>query len=199
MPRPFDSREEAAIRDSLRETGRDLFRRNGLAGTTIDALARAAGIAKGSFYKFYSAKEILYFELLEDAHEALRQPLLRDEPAEGRDRAWLAAQFKILLQRSLEEPLIRNLAEGGTMQTLYRRIPPERLQAHQIKDQQFLDALIEKWSPPDSRPDRDQIAARMTMAAMVSLQPQFFGERLHGLALDAAITSLVDCIYPGAD
>ncbi|GJL96194.1 MAG: hypothetical protein DHS20C06_00110 [Hyphobacterium sp.] len=197
MPRAFNSREETAIRDSLRKSGRDLFCRNGLAGTTIDALARAAGIAKGSFYKFYSSKEVLYFDLLEDANEALRQPLLKVEAETHRDRAWLTAQFRILMQKSLEEPLIRNLTDAATMQALYRRIPSARLKAHEQKDQLFLDELIKNWSPSENRPDRDEIAARLTMAVMVALQPQFFGEHLHGLALDAAIASLVDGLYPG--
>ena len=39
--------------------------------TSVDQLTKAVGIAKGSFYKFYESKEILFFAVLEDIHAEL--------------------------------------------------------------------------------------------------------------------------------
>lgn len=40
----------------------------GMRQTTVDQLVEAAGISKGAFYKFYSSKEMLFLDLLEDLH-----------------------------------------------------------------------------------------------------------------------------------
>ena len=43
----------------------------GMKKTSVDQLKKAVGIAKGSFYKFYESKEILFFAVLEDIHAEL--------------------------------------------------------------------------------------------------------------------------------
>ena len=37
----------------------------GMKKTSVDQLTKAVGIAKGSFYKFYESKEMLFFAVLE--------------------------------------------------------------------------------------------------------------------------------------
>ncbi|WP_128477558.1 TetR/AcrR family transcriptional regulator [Halorussus pelagicus] len=64
--RGFDADERGRIRDSLRETGRDLFARRGLDGTTIADLTDPAGVANGTFYRFYDSKAELYDEILRE-------------------------------------------------------------------------------------------------------------------------------------
>lgn len=39
--------------------------------TSVDQLTKAVGIAKGSFYKFYESKEMLFFAVLENVHSEL--------------------------------------------------------------------------------------------------------------------------------
>ena len=43
----------------------------GMKKTSMDQLTKAVGIAKGSFYKFYESKEMLFFAVLEDIHAEL--------------------------------------------------------------------------------------------------------------------------------
>lgn len=43
----------------------------GMKKTSVEQLTRAVGIAKGSFYKFYKSKEILFFAVLEGIHSEL--------------------------------------------------------------------------------------------------------------------------------
>ena len=60
MPKAFSEEEKARIRERLLEAGRKRFTRYGLKKTTIEELAGAARIAKGSFYLFFDSKEELY-------------------------------------------------------------------------------------------------------------------------------------------
>ena len=84
MPRAFNDREERQIRARLRKDGRKLFAARGVLKTSIEEIARSAGIAKGSFYKFYGSKELLFFELLEETQNEIRAPMLDETPGGAR-------------------------------------------------------------------------------------------------------------------
>lgn len=64
MTRPLTQAEREAFRARLLQAGRDLFARYGLKKTTVEEVARAAGIAKGTFYLFFPSKEALYGQVL---------------------------------------------------------------------------------------------------------------------------------------
>jgi AcrR family transcriptional regulator len=64
MPRALTETEREAIRARLVEAGRELFARYGLKKTTVEELAHAAGVAKGTFYLIFPSKETLYGQVL---------------------------------------------------------------------------------------------------------------------------------------
>ena len=64
MPPGFTAEEKARITELLLESGRVLFTTHGLRKTSLDELVAPAGIAKSSFYAFFSSKEALYLELM---------------------------------------------------------------------------------------------------------------------------------------
>lgn len=64
MPRSFTESESAAIREGLLAAGAESFARRGLRGTTVESLARSAGISKGAFYGFFDSKEDVFLELV---------------------------------------------------------------------------------------------------------------------------------------
>lgn len=194
MPRAFNTHESDHIRDAIRTCGRDLFARRGVSGTTIAQLASAAGIAKGSFYKFYPGKEALFLELLEEAHEAARAHLLA--PVTNPSRNDLTRLLADLLQETFDDPLISILADKAEADAIMRRIPADLIAAHQETDRAFIEGTINVWAQDPAKADRLEIAARMTTAAMVCMNRQRFGERLFDRAFAAAVESLVECFFP---
>ena len=74
---------------ALREAGLRLFLERGLSQVTIDEIARAAGTAKGNFYRYFSDKEALVAGILEPLATAMREHIdtCREslEEARGRD------------------------------------------------------------------------------------------------------------------
>ena len=192
MPRAFNEYEQAHIRDRLRKAGRQLFASNGVAKASIDQLVAAAGIAKGSFYKFYDSKELLFMDLLEESQNRIRAPLLTS-------RASSRKAFEQLLRKLFSEfcadPLIMLMGRELEFHTVVRRLPPDYLHKHQQDDQSFLEALISKWNKKRRLPARDVMAARMTMLALLGVQREFVGERLLPYALDAAVSSLADVLF----
>ncbi len=111
MPRALTPTEREAIRNRLLAAGRERFARYGLRKTTVEELAHAAGIAKGTFYLFFASKEALYAELLLQELPNLVQRLL--------ERSFHAVddtnEALVRLQRELvdlieEDDLIRAMA-----------------------------------------------------------------------------------------
>jgi AcrR family transcriptional regulator len=103
MPRPFTDTERSAIRDRLVAAGQELFARRGIRATTVEQLARAAGISKGAFYQFYASKEELFFAVVAQVETALQARLeaqVAEEPLDA---------VRLLLRASLaardEHPL----------------------------------------------------------------------------------------------
>jgi len=79
-PSPDPSAESRS--DAILSAARQVFARQGFAGATIEAVARTAGIAKGTVYLYFRSKEALYWS-------AVRQGLL--EVQRRSDEAMAAA------------------------------------------------------------------------------------------------------------
>lgn len=67
----FTDYETERIREALLAETRRCAVTLGMKKTSVDQLTQAVGISKGSFYKFYESKELLFFAVLEDIHAEL--------------------------------------------------------------------------------------------------------------------------------
>ena len=67
----FTDFETEQLRKALLKETRHCAVTLGMKKTSVDQLTKAVGIAKGSFYKFYESKEMLFFAVLEDIHAEL--------------------------------------------------------------------------------------------------------------------------------
>ena len=67
----FTDYETEQLRKALLKETRHCAVTLGMKKTSVDQLTKAVGIAKGSFYKFYESKEMLFFAVLENIHSDL--------------------------------------------------------------------------------------------------------------------------------
>ena len=67
--------QREAVRQALLREGMRLLARQGFAATTVDQIASAAGVAKGTFYNYFATKEDLALAALPPRLEALRREL----------------------------------------------------------------------------------------------------------------------------
>jgi AcrR family transcriptional regulator len=95
MPRAFTDAERSAIRDRLHTAGEDLFARRGIRSTTVEQLARAAGISKGAFYLFYPSKEALFFDIVEEVEEEIQSRLVDQVTQRPREALRLLLRFAL--------------------------------------------------------------------------------------------------------
>lgn len=195
MPRAFNASESAAIRDSLRATARERFGRSGIGKSSIDDIVGPANIAKGSFYKFYPSKEALFFELLEEAQDSVRAPMLPDVVQRSRTRSRFIKCVVESISRIRSEPLLRVLGSSSELQGLARRLPVETLSSHQKRDSEFLEQLISHWHNKRTRPATDKVGSHMALIMLIQQNETLLGERLYPYAEQTIVQSFADCFF----
>ncbi len=144
----FNEQEKEQIRQCLLTKGKELFTHYGLAKTSIDDLVQACGIAKGSFYKFFSSKEELFYVILQNQEEITNQLLAghlqKDLPPKELISSFLHLAYKL----ADENPLLQQWFQEGEAERILRKVPK-----HLIKDYSkdnikkgiaFVQALMEK-------------------------------------------------------
>ncbi len=157
MPTEFTEQEKQRILETLITEGRHLFSKYGLKRTAIAELCRAAGIAKGSFYAFFSSKEDLFMAVL-DREEEFRHQLLEEIYQETSDTR---SALELLCTRGLkfveQSEFLQQLYIEDTYPQLMRKLGKERLEAHQHKDEQevkgFFTALQQQGLLIQAKPE----------------------------------------------
>lgn len=140
----FSDFETEQIRRALLREARRCAVTLGMRKTSVEQLTQAVGISKGSFYKFFASKELLFFALLEDIHTELYQvasAALRDHqglsPAERASAAILAVCSR--MSDTGDMVFIEN-----DVAALLSRLPEEVKAEHYHDDETHIRALLEE-------------------------------------------------------
>jgi AcrR family transcriptional regulator len=141
-----------ATRERLVATARELFGREGYDATSVEAVLREAGVARGSLYHHFENKTALFDAVLEQvvgeiAEQAAEAARVHDDPVEGL-RAGCGAWLRISLDPAIQQialvdaPAVvgwsrwRELDEqytlGGVRRSLQRLAESGRLPADQV-------------------------------------------------------------------
>nr|UWI50567.1 TetR/AcrR family transcriptional regulator [Clostridioides difficile] len=64
MTKIFDENDKNIIKENLMKLGLEALENGGYKAASIEAIARQAGIAKGTFYNFFQSKESFFFEIM---------------------------------------------------------------------------------------------------------------------------------------
>lgn len=141
MPR-FSSAEKDLIRQKLRREGERLFVCFGLKKVSVDEIVQAAGIAKGSFYSFYTNKEHLYLDIAANLQwkmwREMDEFLNQNRSLPPRE---LCKQCFLWMFQELERYPMLKQANSETAEYLYRKLPPEVIEAHTRDDGHELASL----------------------------------------------------------
>ena len=158
-----EEQNETIRRDPIREA-RCCGVTVGMRKTSVEQLTEAVGISKGSFYKFFDSKELLFFAVLEDIHTecfAAAQKSLQEnaaiDPASRTAAAILAACR--WLSETKAFVFIENDAEF-----LLHRLPEEVKTAHYHDDETHIRLLLEKY---DLVPNRGISLAAATVRGLI--------------------------------
>lgn len=146
MPRRFREEEEQRIRAALLDAGRSIMGQRGVRKTTIDELARHAGISKGSFYRFFPGKEALALTVLaeweREFHEELNRFCTREDPrSAGAMAEVLHRVFLELFPRRVMETGVGALLDPEEIAWLATHADPEHREQMDRQDLRLFEHL----------------------------------------------------------
>ena len=146
MPRKFTPKEEEQIRNKLRAAGRELMGRRGVRKTGVEELANAAGISKGSFYRFFSSKEELALEILTQWERAFHAGIeQRFRSAAPKNAAECARQLTAVLledfPRQVAASGIQGLFDPQEVACLIQQAGPEKVKLLDAQDIRLFNSL----------------------------------------------------------
>lgn len=157
MPKSFTKKEEKQIKKTLMLEGQELFSTAGLRKTTVDDLVRSAGIAKGSFYKFFPSKEILYLEILEEIETNIRSSMATAKLA-GKEltKESIKAFLSDIITSIDRNPILLKMFDEKALELIMRKIPQERIEKHRENDSKWFAGLFKSWKEEGYLPDTDE-------------------------------------------
>ena len=139
----FTDEQNEQIRNDLIRAARRCGITIGMRKTSVEQLTEAVGISKGTFYKFFESKALLFFAVLENIHTecfmAAQKSLQENEslPPAGRAAAAILAACRWLADTKAFV-FIENDADF-----LLHRLPEEVKSAHYHDDETHIRALLE--------------------------------------------------------
>ena len=75
MPKIFNEDDRSIIKENLMKLGLEALENKGYKNSSVEDIARQAGIAKGTFYSFFQSKEHFYFEIMLSIRDRNRKDL----------------------------------------------------------------------------------------------------------------------------
>ncbi|GAP13843.1 transcriptional regulator, TetR family [Longilinea arvoryzae] len=146
MPRGFSENQRQHLQEKLIASAFDALANTGVRRTTVEDLARSAGISTGAFYKFFPSKETLFFVVYDRAEEDLKNEFTAFvEPSIEISAIAVRDALKQMLRSEAMQSLLR-LMQKEELDYLLRGVDPKMIAEHLQRDGAFLQNLIEKLS-----------------------------------------------------
>lgn len=175
-------RQAEQRREQLLDAALRLFAENGVDGTSVKAIAHAAGVTPGLLYHYFDSKEALVIALLGERGFLPRLQALVGEGADERP----ARQVLTDLLRGFD----RTLAENSQLMALFfdaGRARP-RLNEFAAEGQRMISDFLTHRTATGELPPHDTATAARAMVSTIALA------RLTGTATD--VDALIDLLFP---
>jgi AcrR family transcriptional regulator len=199
VPRIFTEADRAAIREALVEAGREQFLRFGLRKTNIEELARAAGIAKGTFYHFFDSKEDLCMEIFDREETAMRKEVEAILSGERDAAKALRAVLDYALEFVRGNSLLTHLRETGEYALLARGVGARRLGEHLSHDVEFVRMLLEALRAKGGvcKVSPEVLAGVLRAVALMFMHEEEIGKTIFQPATDLILSWITEGLLAG--
>lgn len=177
MPKHFTDTERAAIYEQLLKAGKQHWERYGIRRTSVDDLARAAGISKGTFYLFFKSKELFFMEVLEHSHAQIKGRLLdvlQHMQGTPKER-FVVAVMTLYEEIKQNQWLMRLMSSDGEYAYLLRKLPKEAVEKHIVGDDKDTEQLLKMFGLAE-KIDTETVSAALRGMFFMLLHRQEVGE-----------------------
>jgi transcriptional regulator, tetR/acrR family, putative len=144
MATAFTDEEKEIIRKKLQKAAKECLQRYGVRKTTVDQMVAMVDISKGSFYSFYSSKEMLFFRVLEEYQIDIMNRLEEQLEQENQINANQFVQLLYDFYQDFRYSFVFTIFKNHEIELLIRKLPKEVITTHHLLDDRMAEKIVSR-------------------------------------------------------
>ena len=193
MATAFTSEEKEVIRKKLHKVAKECLQRYGVKKTTVDQMAVMVDISKGSFYNFYSSKEMLFFAVLEEYQIDVMDRLTEQLGMETKIDTNRLVQLLYDFYQDFRYSFMYTIFKNHEMELLVRKLPKEAITNHHLIDDRMVKKIVSRINIRENV-SVEIVSALFRTIAMTILHIEEIGEEQFDTTLKLVIQGVVEQI-----
>ncbi len=193
MATAFTSEEKEVIRKKLHKVAKECLQRYGVKKTTVDQMAAMVDISKGSFYNFYSSKEMLFFTVLEEYQIDVMDRLTEQLDMEAKIDTNRLVQLLYDFYQDFRYSFMYTIFKNHEMELLVRKLPREVIANHHLIDDRMVKKIVSRINIRENV-SLEIVSALFRTIAMTILHIKEIGEKQFDTTLKLVIQGIVEQI-----
>ena len=193
MATAFTAEEKEVIRKKLHKVAKECLQRYGVKKTTVDQMAVMVDISKGSFYNFYSSKEMLFFAVLEEYQIDVMDRLTEQLDMEAKIDTNRLVQLLYDFYQDFRYSFMYTIFKNHEMELLVRKLPKEAITNHHLIDDRMVKKIVSRINIRENI-SVEIVSALFRTIAMTILHIEEIGEKQFDTTLKLVIQGVVEQI-----
>lgn len=193
MATAFTAEEKEVIRKKLHKVAKECLQRYGVKKTTVDQVAAMVDISKGSFYNFYSSKEMLFFAVLEEYQIDVMNRLTEQLGMETKIDTNRLVQLLYDFYQDFRYSFMYTIFKNHEMELLVRKLPKEAITNHHLIDDRIVKKIVSRINIRENV-SVEIVSALFRTIAMTILHIEEIGEKQFDTTLKLVIQGIVEQI-----
>ncbi|WP_425608393.1 TetR/AcrR family transcriptional regulator [Streptococcus sanguinis] len=193
MATAFTSEEKEVIRKKLHKVAKECLQRYGVKKTTVNQMAAMVDISKGSFYNFYSSKEMLFFTVLEEYQIDVMNRLTEQLGMETKIDTNRLVQLLYDFYQDFRYSFMYTIFKNHEMELLLRKLPKEVIINHHLIDDRMVKKIVSRINIKENV-SVEIVSALFRTIAMTILHIEEIGEEQFDTTLKLVIQGVVEQI-----
>ena len=190
MATAFTDKEKEVIRKKLHKVAKECLQRYGVKKTTVDQMAVMVDISKGSFYNFYSSKEMLFFAVLEEYQIDVMNRLTEQLDMEAKIDTNRLVQLLYDFYQDFRYSFMYTIFKNHEMELLVRKLPKEAITNHHLIDDRMVKKIVSRINIRENV-SVEIVSALFRTIAMTILHIEEIGEEQFDTTLKLVIQGIV--------
>ena len=190
MATAFTDKEKEVIRKKLQKAAKECLQRYGVRKTTVDQMVEMVDISKGSFYNFYSSKEMLFFTVLEEYQIDIMNRLAEQLEQENQINTDRFVRLLYNFYQDFRYSFVFTIFKNYEMELLIRKLPKEVITTHQLLDDRMAEKILSRINIRESV-SVEIVSALFRTIAMSILHVEEIGEKQFDAVLKLLIQGMV--------
>ena len=193
MATAFTAEEKEVIRKKLHKVAKECLQRYGVKKTTVDQMAAMVDISKGSFYNFYSSKEMLFFAVLEEYQIDVMNRLTEQLGMETKIDTNRLVQLLYDFYQDFRYSFMYTIFKNHEMELLVRKLPKAAITNHHLIDDRMVKKIVSRINIRENV-SVEIVSALFRTIAMTILHIEEIGEEQFDTTLKLVIQGIVEQI-----